>query len=101
VLGTGYAITLRGPIQRGESSERDGRPEGRVVCVEEHLVPHGEAHVPPVRVELLLAPVLLLLQQRAHLARHPRHQVGSPTQPRRRHPPPPPRPAVLVVSQSA
>jgi hypothetical protein len=55
------------------------RRQGRVLCVEEHLVPHCEAHVPPVRFELSLAPVLQLLQQRQHLAgaRHLRQQAGS------------------------
>ena len=45
--------------------------------VEEHFVPHGEANVPPVRVELLLAPVLPLLQQRPHLGRDAPHQVRN------------------------
>jgi hypothetical protein len=50
--------------------------EGRVLCVEEHFVPHGEAHaVPPVLVELRLAPVLLLLQQHQHLGRYAPHHV--------------------------
>ena len=44
--------------------------------VEQHLVPDGEAHVPAVRVELRLAPVLPLLQQCPHLARYLRQQVG-------------------------
>ena len=44
---------------------------------EEHFVPHGEANVPPVRVELLLAPVLPLLQQRPHLGRDAPHQVRN------------------------
>ncbi len=37
------------------------------VRVEEHLVPHGELHVPLVRVKRLLAPILTLLHQRAQL----------------------------------
>jgi hypothetical protein len=36
VLGAGHASALKGPIQRGESSDRDGRG---VLCVEEHFVP--------------------------------------------------------------
>jgi len=48
-----------------------------VLGVEQHLVPHGEAHVPPLRVEFRLAPILPLLQQRPHLARHLRKQAGS------------------------
>ena len=45
--------------------------------VEQHLVPHGELHVPPVGVELRLLPVLPLLQQRPHLRRDTPHQMGS------------------------
>jgi hypothetical protein len=50
-----------------------------VLGVEEHLVPNGEEHagVPPVRVELSLAPFLPILQQHPHLASHLRQQAGS------------------------
>ena len=44
--------------------------------VEEHLVPRCEPHVPPVSVELRLAPVLPLLEQRPHLGRYASHEVG-------------------------
>jgi hypothetical protein len=53
VLGAGHASTLKGPIQRGggDSSER-ARRQGCVLGVEELLVLHGEAHVPPARVRV-------------------------------------------------
>ena len=44
--------------------------------VEQHLICNCE-HVPPVVVELLLAPVLPLLQQRPPLGRDTPHEMGS------------------------
>ena len=58
---------------RGERSRR----EGRVLRVQQHLVPHRELHVPPGGVELRLAPVLPLLLQRQHLRCHAPHESGG------------------------
>ena len=55
--------------------EQRARREGRVLRVRQHLVPHSELHVPPGGVELRLAPVLSLLQQRPHFRSHEPHQV--------------------------
>ena len=50
--------------------------EGRVLRVQQHLVPHRKLHVPPGGVELRLAPVLPLLQQRPHLLCHAPQENG-------------------------
>ena len=38
--------------------------------VEQHIAPHSELHIPPGDVELRLAPVLPVLQQRQHFRSH-------------------------------
>jgi hypothetical protein len=54
--------------------------------VEEHFEEHcdGKAHVPPVRVELCLEPVLPLLQQSPHLVRYLRQRAAASPPPARR-----------------
>ena len=42
--------------------------------VQQHFVTHSELHVPAMSVELLLAPILSLLQQRPHLRHHAAHE---------------------------
>ena len=71
------AMRARTPKGRGKSSNQEPEGEGRVLRVQEHLVLHVELHVPPGGVELCLAPVLPLLQQRPHLHRHAPHETGS------------------------
>ena len=76
VLGALSARTRKGPIQRGESSDWEGRGVCAVSTVQQHLVPNVELHVPPGNFELRLAPVLPLLQQRPHLLCHAPQENG-------------------------
>ncbi len=46
-----------------------------MLYVKEHLVPHREQHVPPVRVKLRLESGLAFLQQRLNLLCHTHHEV--------------------------
>ena len=57
--------------------EQRARREWRVLQIQQHLVFNRELHVPPEGVELLLAPVLPLLQQRPprHVRSDVPHQV--------------------------
>jgi hypothetical protein len=74
VLGTVHTSTVKGPIQRGESRNREG---SGVCSVSSSTSSHCKLHVPPVGVdsELRFVLALPLLQQRLHLRRYARHQV--------------------------
>ena len=50
--------------------EQRARREGRVLRVQQYLVPHRELHIPPGGVELRLVPVLSRLQKRPHFSSH-------------------------------
>ena len=57
--------------------EQRARREGRVLRVQQHLVPHNKLHVPPGGVELRHAHVLPLLQQGPHFSSHAPHKGSS------------------------
>ena len=68
---------------RPPRGEQRARREGPVLRVQQHLVPHRELHVPQGGVELRLAQVLKLLQQRLHFRSDAAHQLrGSLARPR-------------------
>ena len=73
MLGAGRARTLKGPIQRGESNDREG--SGVCSVSSSTSPPHSELDVPPMSVQLRFVLVLTSLQQRAYLGRLPAHQV--------------------------
>jgi hypothetical protein len=72
VQAVGVGRRARKHLERAHPARREQRARRQrgVFGIKEHLVPHCEAHVPPVRVELRFAPVLPLLHKRQHLARH-------------------------------
>ena len=61
---------------QGKQRQRGKWRNWRLFRVEQHLVPRGELHVPPVSIKLRLrlAQLLLLLQQRKHLRRSAAHE---------------------------
>ncbi len=73
MLGSGHVRTLKGP---SSADKLQAREELSLLSLEEHLDPHCEQHIPPVRIKLCLALGLAFLQQSPNLLRHPHHEMS-------------------------